>query len=114
MRAPGFGSDHMVATQTLTTALGSLVNIDEGLTIQGQVGAGFGNPDSFEKLTLNAADTGSLYVLINTPGVTFTAASGATYQPTSTTPGPEPATLTLTALGLAGVVRRYRWRRAPR
>jgi hypothetical protein len=111
---PGSGSDHMVATVTFMSTVGGSPLIQEGLSIAGSTAAGGGNPDLAESMTVNAADTGSLYVLVNTPNVTFTAASGATYQPTSTAPVPEPTTLTLTALGLAGVVSRYRLRRARR
>jgi hypothetical protein len=67
------------------------------------------NADGFNG-TVDMSDPGQFTDIILPLGATLTTGSGTTYPTITANPVPEPATLTLTAVGLAGAATRYRRR----
>jgi len=59
-------------------------------------------PIASDTTTVDASSTGNIYVQVLTPDVTFSSASGATYQPT-TSAVPEPGTLPLIGAAMVGM-----------
>lgn len=81
------------------------------LCLGGQAnGVGFGNANFFDTLTLSGLIPTDLNG-IEATGAQFTSASGTQYTVNGVA-APEPATLTLTALGLAGAMSRFKRRRS--
>ena len=101
--------DTQLLTGTFTAVIGDPVSIAARLRIR--VGAGAGpNVDLYSMATGNAANTANFYISALTPGVTFTTASGATYE-SQPQVVPEPSSLVFVASGVLGMcVHRRRWR----
>jgi hypothetical protein len=96
----GRGADLMTATAQFTAALGEPLKIQTLFELFSSAGV-FTNHDAGNSTTVDGRSTARLYVKVLTPGVTFSAASGASYAlPTAV---PEPGTLTLAMLGVFGV-----------
>jgi len=102
---------HLVSTLAESSVVGADALVSERLRIHTDARNQPGIP--YEAIGANAANTAHLFITVNTPGVTFTSASGGTYAlPQDTTPGPalvpEPATLTLVGGGVLALVARRR------
>jgi hypothetical protein len=108
----GDGSAHMSASTTFSSTVGGTVGLQTNFQMRSVSGFG-SNLQGFSSFSsahsVDASNTGAVYITILTPGVTFTSDSGASYQA-----APEPGSVVLLGGGClilaAGAVRRRRGR----
>ena len=108
----GIGSDHMSASATLSSTVGGTLGLQTNfqMTSTSGFGSNLQGLSSFNNAhTVDASNTGAVYITVLTPGVTLTSDSGASY-----TSAPEPGSVVLLGGGClilaAGAVRRRRGR----
>jgi hypothetical protein len=107
----GNGADHMSASAIRSSTVGASIAFESGFQLSSGWGYGSGNvqgvASASDAHSVDASNTGAVYITVLTPGVTFSADSGATYQPAAV---PEPGALSLWAVGSA-VLGASAWRR---
>jgi len=105
----GDGSDHMVITKTLTSSVGANLELQFNFQMRSTSGIGTAAAFATSAHTVNAANSGMVYINVLTPGVTFTSDSGYSYAPTTV---PEPASGAMLGAGglLLAVFSSRRWR----
>jgi len=95
----GTGSDHMSATTVFSSTVGESIGIDYDFRINAASGVSCcasGPGSGSDAHTVDASNTGALFITILTPGVFLISDSGYNYQPPNV---PEPATFGLLCVG---------------
>jgi hypothetical protein len=84
----GDGSDHMTVTRTLMTSVGGSLPLQFNFQIASTSGIGTAAAFATSAHSVNAANSGMVYINVLTPGVDLTSDSGYSYAPAAAVPEP--------------------------